>query len=96
MPEAKLELVLWDVRDEEGRTYLHRSSNPRSVDTSLISGSPAGVMLKSISLWSELQRFQVGVGSVGSNFEFGSRDMTKFRKDWLKAWTKFALSYGRV
>lgn len=79
-----------------GITYSHRFNSPGSVDTALISGSPTVVWLKSISVWSELHLFQVGVGSVGSNFIFGFLDMMMFMNDWTKDLTKSAFSYGRM
>ena len=77
-------------------TYSHRFNSPGSVDTARISGSPAVVLLKSISVWPGLQLFQVGVGSAGSNFVFGFLDMMMFTNDWMKDLMKSALSYGSV
>lgn len=54
----------------------------------------ASVLLNNISVSSWFQVFQCGVMSVGSAFTFGSRAMTKFKKDSEKAWSKAGLLNG--
>jgi hypothetical protein len=71
-------------------THLHLSSNALDVFTGRTSGTPASVLLNSIST-SPAHAFQPGV-IVGVDLILGVSDIEKSRKDCANALTKAVLS----
>ena len=82
------------IRAEGAVTHLHRFKIPLSVWTSLISGAPSTVLLKSISLCDPTHGSNTGEIFVLSHFTFGVSDIAKSRKASANALTKTTLSYG--